>query len=858
MSLSKQWSVYGLWRAATARVRWQRAELRALPYPFRTYFTISSDCDASLQDVIGAAVCLSSVIRETYGLPICDSYFPKWLYECGLGGVPDEASRRAITGDFSTATLMTRCAEWLRGFHRGWFDTVHGWAYNMSVRLAPPVEIESDAGPVTIVSQFAAPPQWEEPAQPSYLTFDLIASTACPGLVVSLYEGDHCITQLDGATITRVAGRDGRIVIPLGAAVGDRPIECPAQLRLEVSVGESSTARVRIDRIALHTDRREDIAEQRVALSACNVRSSNFSSHAGGLVFAAPAGLRPWYGRRHLVRRLLKSGNGRAMLSWLTGGFRDPASLARRLRQFSAMIGRLRLVDEADLYSDLPLSLHYASDLLRDDGIEFMQTFACTHSTAQPRLDELLRTTRLGDGAYVYDYARYLSVADAGIAENDEQTPFVSNGTAVNPSWADAAGTQIQLALDRLAVRPQSGALLYTHLNFTSSTHPLARGVLGVETICDPAMHTALQRLAELHYNLSGTVVDAERVLVAPTGVLLRMAQVRRILKRAVRYDRDGNAIVINSRHDSVLGRRVPARDGGFRELRGVTFYVDDSHTARLTVDDEDVVALIRNPADHTGRQSIAVADLSAPRVICGRIALSDTRIAVEHSTGISVDGRTADEGIKLGLKSEGGSMTLRGPLPSLCNNHYVAIEFSKSDPEINIGVEFSLENGRDLGWREEGLPGSRPILRIPAWRATTRRMLVMPLWRISGASRHRDGYVSGCIKQVELIVAGPPGEVLTLHRLYLLRDDERPWSHDGCMIGGRLPRAEVRGLRITVGKRAWDYITTSSGYYFAGSKVPRGALVSISADLADGRMEYPAAGQYHEILTDHCDIDFA
>ncbi len=92
---------------------------------------------------------------------------------------------------------------------------------------------------------------------------------------------------------------------------------------------------------------------------------------------------------------------------------------------------------------------------------------------------------------------------------------------------------------------------------------------------------------------------DNGEILVSRSSSLLRYAEVRSF----VRYDKSGDNINILSIDDPILGEY----DATYYFLRGITFYVDNSQTATLSLRGEVVPEeyIQRNPADDTGRDSI-------------------------------------------------------------------------------------------------------------------------------------------------------------------------------------------------------------------------------------------------------------
>ena len=784
-----------------------RAEyLRPLPYPFTRYVTLNSDCDGSIHDLIGAAVALNTVIREEYGLPVCDSFFGKWLYECGLDGRPEPISKRALDGQFDPVKFVDRCAEWIRGFHRGWFDTVHGWAYSMCVRVAPDMALTGGSASVS----FSIPPVWEEAQIPRYLEF------RCDRDSLSVVESIHL--ERDGTVLCHWNGDISRRAIPdyggnryifpidgsteWSAWVGEEPIKLVARCR--DNLGGTVAP---LSGISLFTELRKDIATQLETLADMNLGVSNFSSHAGGLVFAVT----PDAGAAH---------------------------------------------PDAVYHSDDPESPHYCPDLLLDNGIESIQTFAKTHGFETVPLTELAYTRTLRDGTRVYDYHRFLFIPKAEDGTFD-LSPFEVDGVALNPSWADSAAKQIEYCLEQAAGNQWHGAAIYTHLNYGDPSHPFMQNGVSRETICDSRLRNALRDLAIRYFGLDPGCEADDRVFVAPTSMLVRMSAVGRLLEGRIDTPRV-DQVRIRSIEDPVLRTRIPRADNDFRDLRGLTFYVDDSHSAHLDVDGEPVNCVIRNPADASGRQSLTVADMSAPAIMIGRISTTERNLEVDCD---DVDWHGPAEGEtgshRAIITGSRAAIEIRGCLPALSNRQYVAIEYTKGEAGIRYALSLTAASGATLGWSETDMPGEHQLVRFPAWASTERRLAIMPFWQIA-SNAETNPIPTGPLARVRLSLHGAPGDEFTLHRLILLRDNGKHVGSTSCSIGGLTGSADLARVVVQVDGERHDAEFIAGGYYRLAHPVPRGQIVRIEGILRSGSIIPPCGGWRHEIVDDDWDLDFS
>ncbi|MCP5200973.1 MAG: hypothetical protein H6977_13240 [Gammaproteobacteria bacterium] len=780
--------------------------LRPLPVPFERFVTINSDCDGSIHDLVGAAVALNSVIREEYGLPVCDSFFGKWLFECGLDGEREPRSNRAVHGSFDKVQFFERCAEWIRGFHRGWFDTTHGWAYNMSVRVAPDLTVEGGCGQAV----FAAPPSWEEPAVPRYLAFRCAEGELELLSELVVRRGGEILSRWRvPATSVVPTGESPEVgvVLPIidrasiGAWFGEGP------LVLEGRAFPTGDVRVCLANIALVTEVRRDIEHQLGSLGALNIAVSNFSSHAGGLVFAVAE-------------------------------------------------GQHRQYPETAYYSDVPESPHYCADLFRAAGYETIQTFAETHEYCVRDVAELAYPRMLADGTQVHDYHRYLFIPRREDGTLDLGA-FQVDGEVLNPSWADTASIQIDYCLQQAASKSWCGGVIYTHLNYASASHTFMRDGIDTRTICNAPLRTALADLSARYFGLGDCAGTGERLFVAPAAMLARMSAMMMMLEGHMDYDTCSNTVRISSVHDPCLGRKVPRREDGFRDLRGLTFYVDDASSAGVTVDGDAVDALIRNPADASGRHSVTVVDTSAPAVVLGRVPVSERELVVDvDSVALEEpDGRRSAH--RLSLRGSMGWLELCGWLPMLANRHYILVEYEKTTPTLRFSVELEDSSGLCVGWAEEGMRFAPQLPRRFAWNSVARHVEVLPFWQLCADCGASTAPV-GRLASLRLTMEGGVGDSLLLHRVLLLRDDGKRAGRTQCFVGGRVGSEAMESVEVRIESGGVERaLLLHNGFYAVPNGVPRGGIAHIEGRTVSGDIILPRGGARHEIVDDDWDIDF-
>jgi hypothetical protein len=155
----------------------------------------------------------------------------------------------------------------------------------------------------------------------------------------------------------------------------------------------------------------------------------------------------------------------------------------------------------------------------------------------------------------------------------------------VNPHWGGVSSAETatgigdvlsEAMLDRLVER-EGFAILYTHLG----------KVPPHDAPFPPASRTALERLAGYR--------DSGKILVTTTS-------------RVLHYREAVESAQVSSTVDAGAERidlELPADAAA--DPQGLSVYVDDSSSARLVVNGREIDDVRRNPADHTGRQSVSV-----------------------------------------------------------------------------------------------------------------------------------------------------------------------------------------------------------------------------------------------------------
>ncbi len=818
----------------------EAAELEPLPAPFRHFFSITSDCD-NPDDQLERWRRVGETIRLRHGLPIADSIFVDWPIQRGErpSFLKDGASTAAPGLDrdrYVDANFFL-----LKQFHRGWFDVIHGWLMANSIlvprrlRFGPPpggergaarwVDCEAnptltlggpeEGAPRSVRLRFYAPPDWLQEWPIRYLYFRYALPIRRSRFVVRGY--------VDGERVFRVESqryfephhrlRPLPALIDLLPLVGNDP-EPRKKIEIVIELRDRGTGGTLVlEDVTLLSETRADVERQMRVLDAFNLNLSVFSSHGVGMVLGARSHFEPE--------------------SW-----------------------------DARFCSDEPANPHYSKDLTDLAGIEFYNTFSNTWRPEIPTIDSLIRPVVFNDGSVGYDLQRYL-YAPLTESGDVDWSVFEVGGKRTNRSAGDYLGHHVRGALERLTA-PGSGVLIYTHAGVRCDVlMDEEQRATGEEADPFDSLRgdslEALGELADRYYNLSGTVDDADRTLVAGTAVLCRLAQIRRHLARHARYDRGSNTVWIETWFDPVTRRPVPSMEKGMSDLRLATFRVRDAASARVLVDGQPVTHLIRSPADGSGRDSVTIADVRTPTVIFDEVDLGEKgsctadRAAAELTDGDAFRGQHALE-----LRSLGGAGTLvyrpRQPI-DFYNNQYLRFAYRKLTAEAALAVRLHLSDGATWGAIAGG--EADRLVALPAWPDTDWHDVVVPYWQLVAALPPAE--------------RRPPAEELLelsfeirggvlIDCLELLRDNDAPAPRDGRhLVGGTVTPADgVATVALEDAEGVHHSRVTPGGHYLFEHRVLRGAVVTLAGERPDGGRVAPLAGPRHEIWTDSLDFDFS
>ena len=785
-----------------------------------------------------------TLLREKFALPISDSTFPHWIFNQGLVA---EEEHEPVFPDFGVgerfdfANFLDNCGPWLRQAYRGRVDTVHGWLLRQMIRIGNDVVVGNDgvqSAPLRLREKllhpnsklgkiikrtteelppsahriyFRLPEGWHPRVPPRYFVFHLRAPTTGYDAKLAFLDGETTIAEVD-LTELRAASPETLLpyVLDLHAHVS-RDVEVLKRLDVEVRlVNKPSFLEIRDPMMISWM--RDDIAEQMDLFNALNIRLNTYTSHGGG---------------------------------------------------YNIGLYRADVLEAADKrgMADCPDNPYFALDLFAEFGLRFYNTANNTSRRSPVRLSEFLLPKTLNNGDTVYDFHRFNHVPTDSNGKLDFSV-FEMFGKVQNPSMANFAGWQIVSLIEHIKAADgvDIGGVIYTHLLSKSKDDPNRRdrsfnGLFNQET------SEALLRLTSSYYGLSGGQDVGKpdpRIFVAPQAALLRYAQVSAGLTDAASYDVAENTVHVSNWNDGVTKEILPRDIGGGNALRFATFYVRDAATARLLVDGVEHTALIRNGPDTSGRQSITVADAGSPTVILGRVAIDERPDRASKCSGCELQSLKGDQGHIVEINNADAVVTIRTRNLTLADQSGIRPILTGDLTGISWALSIHGERGQELKFvvgDKEMAPAHVHV--VCGTRHVSRQEVVVPLYQMTETANTAEppGWP---VKEIVLQIYGAAGRTIHIERLDFLRDDPRVYTPD-CMIGGRAdPTLELAKVVMLYGDRTYRTHLTDDGWYVFLDRVPRGEIVRLHGERADGSVAaFPVTGPEYEVTTDSLEVDF-
>jgi|GEM_PF-4846975 len=494
-------------------------------------------------------------------------------------------------------------------------------------------------------------------------------------------------------------------------------------------------------------------------------------------------------------------------------------------------------------FGDRPGTPMHFSDMLSEFGIRFLNTvdYKRKHLT----LSDVLTDKELLDGTKVYYSPRFNFVW-----KDPELVPWESKQTQL----AENLGPSIFRFLQTTRQFGSCG-ILYTHHHlFSDEMFIDAKGnenYFQYVKALHPTTQLAAKALSNLKYNLDGERNFYQRVWVVPFSVLLRYAAALRFLNDHVEY-RD-NTIFITPWKDVVEGCIKPDTRYPTQDLHGQTFYVSDSHTARVFCRGKEITSLKRNPPDFTGRPSVTIVDVNTPTTVFDEVDLYELNGRVfQQNASVYFQKKiayTGDYSLEVQSEADGpGMITFK---PFRFDNHetdFVQFAYKKTNPSTHVFFRWTDRAGNSFAVSDGECDADR-VYRIPHFEDTLYHEVIVEY--SDGCSVKRNtGKIPRCYigSLTWGVTDAKKGDSVFFDNVQFLgARGLRPTLSTTCVVGGRLTPhkdGEVVYLRVAghVMKAA-----TSRGGWFLFNEIPKDSVVEISY-RSDGVEYYPVRGRVAQI----------
>jgi hypothetical protein len=554
---------------------------RPFPYPFASALTVVSDVDGAAKARYDGYM---GDLVHTYGLDFGDSMWLRTCCETPASDVPIAAglgffSRFFGVGNKEAARTFVRVRtliESVAEFHTGNVDHYHSFL-NKGPRVAILEGGEVTADAVTFaLTAHETQGFWR-------------CTDNCVDAVCVVLRGAPQ-SAIESITLTE---RGGQVI------VFDRPIAPPENDAGETLVMFATSGSVEDDVVL---PRMEETVQVRVAVpggKADVVRVLLVSGSTHTLLDR----LRYLRDRFNVETPLVTEHSAFHMRAALMGSRRDAEQdkyIAEHPGVVAALNGAHSTPEKTLVFSteaDDPRSFARVLPELPDEfEVRFMVPQAATNN-AGISIDKVIVPLSTRAGTVVYQVHRTMP----NVLDTPQNNKF--DGTF---SRQENFHTRIDKALDMAEAMPGLYWPIYTHLGGFST--PVADNA-----IPKPYFEgTALARLQDHVYNVTGSVPSTSRIWMARSTVFYDYILIRRFIADHTKLA-DPNTVEITSWHDPVLNKTLPRSTS---QLYGQTFYVADPTRARVLVDGKPVRLLARNGADEMGRCSVTVCDSEIRHVV--------------------------------------------------------------------------------------------------------------------------------------------------------------------------------------------------------------------------------------------------
>ncbi len=726
--------------------------LRYLPFPFKNYCSIASDCDGPNIDKFNN---LGRIFRYEYNLPIADSYFVNWFYKKGLAQETFDNSR-FIKNNF----------DWMQNFYDGWYDVIHGWIQRMLIKIADSFELKENQKKKV---DFIAPEQWQYIEEPKYLYFELEMPITSSYLTIDIIHSGSilCTINTNDCMQYNFFKKNG-FVIDLFKVVKQISTENINYHDLTFNFklyGVNSTAKV--ENLCLLSDTRADIIQQAEIFKLFGLQATSFSSHGIGLLF----------GVGHMPNE--KSSDKRCL-------------------------------------ADCKENPHYSLDIVNDFGVDFINTFSNTSILTLKKINELVFMNNTSDCDVIYDFYRYFSILNED--EIYERLNKRLKPHEINPSLSDFLGYQIKSLLDNLN-RNGDGGIIYTHAAVKSNFSSTQKDY-GVENFFNEETKHYLKVLSDSFYGKAHN-----DIFIAPVSIMLRYSQIYQTIKNYLQYDKNENILYIQSWYDPVIKKQLPQKKFQYRELRYLTFYVQNPESLRICVDNEEIRSFIINPKDETQQQSVTIIDVNTYKSIISK------NIPLEEQYKLNLINCKLSNINEVKLLDNSANINIQLKDITLKNYQFFEIEIENLVNCENIQVIINTDKGKLVIDKSFFI---KDKVYIPFYNLVR-----------NGVIDNQRALTANIIS-IDININGQRDDSYILKSFKLLMDSDNPSEY--CIIGGKIFTKTLDNIFYKVDNKIKKCEIIDNMYFVCNQKFKKGQIIEFFGEQKDKSIVFPTTGKYLEV----------
>jgi hypothetical protein len=272
-----------------------------------------------------------------------------------------------------------------------------------------------------------------------------------------------------------------------------------------------------------------------------------------------------------------------------------------------------------------------------------------------------------------------------------------------------------------------------------------------------------------------------------------------------------------------------------------------------LVIDGREYTCLKRNPADHTGRESVTIIDDSVPTVVFDEVdplhQFGDFRSDGAECYFRHTGGFRGTKCLEMVLREAAGKTELRLPAINASGASYFRFAIRKTNAKAKVGVRVTFDDGSELQASEAG-PGSVTGWTIPPGPADEWRDCVFALTELAG--EHPLARVpAGGVRSVTFEAAdAQSGDRIYFDAVEFLSHPIHPPAPTGRhLVGGRVdPPTDGVKVVLEEGPNRLETKTHDGGYFYFPHAAETGSVIKVYAVPEDRQPRSPTAGRYLEV----------